>query len=296
MKRKRIKTLVPYYYLFPALLGILLIYGFPLLNSIYNSFMDYDLSRSTTATFNGLENYKTLFSDSIFIMVIKNTFIYVGLSVLIQFLLGFLLALLLLLPFPGKKVYQSIIFVPWAVAGFLVALMFKWMFNAQWGVFNDLLIKMGILDHSFAFLSRPESALYTAVIASVWYGVPFFAIMILAALQSIPEDLYEAAMIDGANAFKKFWSITIPFIKPTLILTFLLRLIWMFNSGDLIYIMTGGGPANSSDILPTYLFEKAYVSLNFGLASGISTLTVAFLVIFTLTYLLVTRYEKAGDF
>jgi multiple sugar transport system permease protein len=296
MQREWRKRLVPFYYLLPALIGILFIYAYPIISSIYNSFMDYNVSRSPDATYNGIANYLKLFSDPMFPKIIKNTLIYVVLSVFIQFLLGFLLAMLLVKRFPGKSVYQSIVFIPWAVAGFLIAIMFKWMFNAQWGVINDLLIKLGILDQAYPFLSSPDTSLYTAVVASVWYGLPFFAIMILASLQSIPADLYEAADLDGAHKLRQFWSITVPYIKPTLILTVLLRIIWMFNSGDLIYIMTAGGPANSSHILPTYLFEKAFISLDFGLASAVAAITVAFLIVFTVTYLLITKFEKSGDF
>ncbi len=296
MGRRWHKRMNPYYYLLPALLGILFVYAYPIVASVYNSFMDYNVSRSPDAVYQGIKNYTVLFKDSMFGLVIKNTLIYVFLSVFFQFVLGFLLAMLLLRRFPGKAVYQSLVFIPWAVAGFLIAIMFKWMFNAQWGVINDLLMKAGILSEPYPFLSSPDTSLYTTVIASIWYGVPFFAIMILASLQSIPEDLYEAASIDGARKLRQFWSITVPYIKPTLILTVLLRIIWMFNSGDLIYIMTAGGPANSSHILPTYLFEKAFVALNFGLASAIATITVAFLIVFTITYLLVTKFEKSGDF
>ncbi|MFC4306438.1 carbohydrate ABC transporter permease [Cohnella boryungensis] len=296
MQREWRKRLVPFYYLLPALIGILFIYAYPIISSVYNSFMDYNVSRSPDATYNGIANYLKLFSDPMFPKIIKNTLIYVVLSVFIQFLLGFLLAMLLVKRFPGKSVYQSIVFIPWAVAGFLIAIMFKWMFNAQWGVINDLLMKLGILDQAYPFLSSPDTSLYTAVVASVWYGLPFFAIMILASLQSIPADLYEAADLDGAHKLRQFWSITVPYIKPTLILTVLLRIIWMFNSGDLIYIMTAGGPANSSHILPTYLFEKAFISLDFGLASAVAAITVAFLIVFTVTYLLITKFEKSGDF
>lgn len=296
MHRRLRKKMVAYYYLLPALLGILFVYAYPIISSLYNSFMEYNVSRSPDATFHGFTNYVTLFKDSMFGLIVQNTLIYVALSVFVQFIFGFLLALLLLRRFPGKSVYQSIVFIPWAVAGFLIAIMFKWMFNAQWGVVNDLLLKVGILDQAYPFLSSPATSLYTAIIASVWYGTPFFAIMILASLQSIPGEVYEASDIDGAHKLRQFWSVTVPFIKPTLILTVLLRIIWMFNSGDIIYIMTAGGPANSSHILPTYLFEKAFVSLDFGLASAIAGITVAFLIIFTITYLLITKFEKSGDF
>jgi multiple sugar transport system permease protein len=296
MNRKWHKGMIPYYYLVPALLGIVIVYAYPLIESLINSFMDYNLSRSPDAVYNGLKNFTALWNDPTFAQVVKNTLIYVILSVFLQFILGFLLSMLLLRPFPGKAVFQSLVFIPWAVAGFLIAIMFKWMFNAEWGVINDMLLKLGLLKEAYPFLSSPDTSLYAVVVASIWYGIPFFAIMILAALQSIPEDIYEAADIDGAHKIRQFWSITVPYIKPTLILTVLLRFIWMFNSGDLIYIMTAGGPANSSHILPTYLFEKAYVALDFGLASAIATLTGAFLIVFTITYLLVTKFERSGDF
>jgi len=296
MQRKLNNRMTPYYFLVPAVLGILALYAYPIIASLINSFLNYNLSRSPDATFNGFDNFIRLFQDAVFKVVVKNTLVYVVLSVFFQFVLGLILALLLVKHFRGKGLYQSIVFAPWAMAGFLIAIMFKWMFNAQWGIVNDLLIKIGILNEPYPFLASPSTALYTVILASVWYGIPFFAIMLLAALQTIPEEMYEAADIDGAGKLRQFWNITLPFIKPTLIITVLLRLIWMFNSSDLIYIMTAGGPANATHILPTYLFEKAYTALDFGLASAVATLIGAFLVIFTLVYLLVTKFEKSGDF
>ena len=134
------------------------------------------------------------------------------------------------------------------------------------------------------------------IIAMIWMGIPFFAIMILAALQSIPEDVYEAAEMDGCGVVRRFFSITIPYIKPTLISTVLLRTIWIFNSFDLVVVITDGGPANSSQTLPAYMYSKAFGSYDFGFAAAIGVVLMVILGAYALIFLKITKYDKAGDF
>ena len=286
----------PYLYVMPVLILLLIMYGYPLIKSIIMSLQDYKLTSSGSAPFNDFANFKKMFSDTDFLLLLKNSLIYVIISVVAQFVLGLILALCLKTKFRGRGIYQSIVFLPWAFSSFVVGLMFRWSFNGEYGVVNDILMKMGIIKENVAWLGTPGLSLAVVIIAMIWMGIPFFGIMILAALQSVPDDIYEAADIDGCGMFRKFFSLTLPYIKPTIIMTVLLRTIWIFNSFDLIVIITGGGPVNYSQTLPSYMYSKAFASYDFGLASAFGVLLIVILGIYAVLFLKLSNYDKAGDF
>lgn len=290
------KKLEPWLFLLPVLVILVLLFGYPLINSIIMAFQNYKLTAPNDVYFNGLQNFAKLFGDTDSIMILKNSFVYVIFSVLGQFLLGMTLAVALKKQFKGRGLYQSIVFLPWAFSGFVVGLIFRWSFNGEYGVINNLLTKLGITDSNIAWLGTPGLSLAVVIIAMIWMGIPFFAIMILAALQSIPSDVYEAADVDGCGAVRQFFQITLPYIKPTIITTVLLRTIWIFNSLDLIVIITDGGPANSSQTLPAYMYSKAFGSYDFGFAAALGVILMIILGAYALLFLKVTKYDKAGDF
>lgn len=294
MEKKRKRE--PWLFLLPILVVLLLLFGYPLINSIVMAFQNYKLTAPNDIYFNGFENFKKLFGDPDGLMILKNSIIYVVISVAGQFLLGLTLALALKKQFKGRGLYQSIVFLPWAFSGFVVGLIFRWSFNGEYGVVNNLLMKLGIIDNNIAWLGTPGYSLAVVIIAMIWMGIPFFAIMILAALQSIPADVYEAADVDGCGTVRQFFQITLPYIKPTLITTVLLRTIWIFNSLDLVVIITDGGPANSSQTLPAYMYSKAFGSYDFGFAAALGVMLMIILGLYALIFLKVTKYDKAGDF
>lgn len=296
MNLKTKKKIAPYLYVMPVLILLLIMYGYPLIKSIIMSLQDYKLTSSGSAPFNDFANFKKMFSDTDFLLLLKNSLIYVIISVVAQFVLGLVLALCLKTKFRGRGIYQSIVFLPWAFSSFVVGLMFRWSFNGEYGVVNDILMKMGIIKENVAWLGTPGLSLAVVIIAMIWMGIPFFGIMILAALQSVPDDIYEAADIDGCGMFRKFFSLTLPYIKPTIIMTVLLRTIWIFNSFDLIVIITGGGPVNYSQTLPSYMYSKAFASYDFGLASAFGVLLIVILGIYAVLFLKLSNYDKAGDF
>lgn len=296
MNLKTKKKIAPYLYVMPVLILLLIMYGYPLIKSIIMSLQDYKLTSSGSAPFNDFANFKKMFSDTDFLLLLKNSRIYVIISVVAQFVLGLILALCLKTKFRGRGIYQSIVFLPWAFSSFVVGLMFRWSFNGEYGVVNDILMKMGIIKENVAWLGTPGLSLAVVIIAMIWMGIPFFGIMILAALQSVPDDIYEAADIDGCGMFRKFFSLTLPYIKPTIIMTVLLRTIWIFNSFDLIVIITGGGPVNYSQTLPSYMYSKAFASYDFGLASAFGVLLIVILGIYAVLFLKLSNYDKAGDF
>ncbi|HBJ80473.1 MAG TPA: sugar ABC transporter permease [Pseudothermotoga sp.] len=274
----------------PTLLLISLVIFVPAIRSLLMAFQDYNMY-FLTKKFIGFKNFCDAFKDPLFLLAIKNTFIWVFVSLIVQFSLGFSLALLLRKPFKGRSIYTGLVFYPWAVSGFVIGLQYRWMFHGSAGVINDLLLRAGLISERIAFLSDPKYALYSAIIANIWYGVPFFAIMLLAALQSVPQELYEAAKIDGANSFRRFISVTIPYVKPVIVNTTLIRFIWIFNFPDIIFSMTNGGPAGSSHILSTLLISKVYNEYNYGIASAIGVTIMAILVLYSYFYLKFSRSE-----
>lgn len=286
----------PYLFLMPTMLLLLLMFGYPLINSIFMAFQNYKLTQVSKIHFNGLDNFRKLFSETDIWLIIKNSLVYVVISVGGQFILGMTLAMALNKQFPFRGVYQAIVFLPWSFSAFVIGLMHRWSFNGEYGVVNDLLFKLNIISEKIAWLGTPGFSLAVVIIAMIWMGIPFFAIMILAALQSIPMDIYEASYIDGCGPIRRFTKITFPYIKPTVIITVLLRTIWIFNSFDLIVVITNGGPANTSQTLPSYMYTKAFSSYDFGLASALGVVLMTTLVIYVTLFLKVTDYNKAGSF
>jgi multiple sugar transport system permease protein len=261
------------------------------------AFQSYNLMNVTNIKWIGLGNFQKLFANTpgnIFYTILKNTAIWVIVSLFFQFTIGFALALLLRKKFRGSSVYQGLIFFPWAVSGFLIGIMWRWMFNGTSGVINDILLRIGIIHSPIAWLASKDTALLSVIIANIWYGIPFFTIMITAALRGVPQELYEAAEVDGANAVGKFFNITIPSIKSVILLTILMRVIWIFNFPDLIYSMTQGGPGGSSHIITSFMMQKVQ-SLDYGLASALGLLVILFLTVFTIIYFSVTKFGKLED-
>lgn len=279
--------------LLPTIVLILFVNLYPLVRGGVISFQRLTVFNLNRPRFIGLDNYKSIVSDPNFGRVLLNTVIWILFSVLLQLIFGFFLALLLTKPFIGRGLYMGIVFYPWALSGFAIGLLWSWILNGQFGILNDLLIKLHLINKPISFLSDPNFAMFSVIMINVWYGIPFFAIMLLAALQSIPQELYEAAELDGADAWSKLLKITIPYIKPTVLSTVLLRIIWVMNFPDIIYGTTRGGPAGATSILPVQMINIVYYQNNFGKASALGMIITMMLLLFTIFYLSI--FEK-GDF
>ncbi len=167
--------------------------------------------------------------------------------------------------------------------------MWEYLYQPNYGPINDLLRRAGLLSVPVAWLSEPSLAMAAVVGANIWRGIPFFTIMILAGLQAIPDDVYEAATVDGAGATQRFWSITLPMLRPIIVVATATRIIWTFNYADLIFVMTGGGPANATQITSSYTLLTAYTDLDFGYAATLSVVLLVFLLVFTAGYLKFTK-------
>ena len=291
----RRKKMEPWYYVGPIFLLLVIMFGYPLIKSVVMAFQNYKLGNANVY-FNDFANFHKMFGDKDFVLLLKNSVVYVVVSVFGQFIGGLILALCLRDKFKGRGIYQSIVFLPWAFSAFVVGLVFRWSFNGEYGVVNDVLMKLGIIKKGIAWLGTPGLSLVVVILAMIWIGIPFFGIMILAALQSIPDEIYEAADMDGCGMFRKFFSLTLPYIKPTVIMTILLRTIWIFNSFDLVVIVTQGGPANYSQTLPSYMYTKAFSGYDFGLAGAFGVLLMVILGVYAVLFLKLSNYDKAGDF
>ncbi|NLI22868.1 MAG: sugar ABC transporter permease [Clostridiales bacterium] len=283
-KRGRRTNLWPYLLVLPALTVVVCVVFVPILNAVSMSLQNYDLRRPKLISFIGLENYIKLFADRQFIASLYRTALWVVFGVGFQFVFGFALALLLNQEFRGRALARSVSLIPWVTPGVLIALMWRWLLDGNYGVINDLLQKTGITDGNIAFLAARATALPSVILTIVWQGIPFFALMLLAGLQGIAHELYEAADIDGAKSLQKLRFITIPSLKNTIFVTTMLRVIWVANSVDVIFNMTEGGPAYATQTLSVYIYLKAN-TLNMGYASAMALIMTVLLLGVSIPYL-----------
>ncbi len=287
------KKLIPYLFILPSFLFIMGFLFYPIAMVFYYSFQHYDISAPYYNRFAGLENFVQIFTqDKLFFPSLLTSLKWVVTEVGLQLAFGMILALLLNQTFKFRGAVRAIAFVPWAISGVLASVMWSLMYNEHMGVLNDLLMKFGLINEPMAFLASTSTAFGAVVIGELWRGIPFFAITLLAGLQSIPNELYEAARVDGANRWKSFIYVTLPQLKNTIVLTTLLRVVWEFNNVDLLFNLTGGGPAHSTTTLTMYIADLAVHGSNFGYGSALTVVAFCILLIFAILYLKLSRYEK----
>ena len=288
-RRTLLDAIEPYIFLAPGLLLLGLVMFVPVIVGLSYAFRNVQLFDAGNSGWVGLAHFRELVADGDFWWALVNTVWWTAGSLAFQFGLGFGLALLLNRQFHGKRLVQALVFVPWAVPTFLSGLTWAWLFNPVIGPLPHWLAALGILDQPYNILSDPARAMWGPIVANVWFGIPFFAITLLAALQAIPAELYEAAAIDGASLWQRFTAITMPFLAPAIAITVLLRTIWIADFADLIWVMTNGGPANATQTLATYIFSTAYSKLDFGYASAIAAVLLLLLLLYSIVLLRVRR-------
>ncbi|HOI34862.1 MAG TPA: sugar ABC transporter permease [Mesotoga infera] len=254
-----------------------LLFVFLLGSNLFNSFTDKNGNLT-------LQNYIDNFTDPVVGRTLLNTIVWVVGSVSGQLLLGLFVALLLNESTKGQIIFRSIILIlPWAVLDIVAGVMWKWMYNDMYGVLNDVLVKMHIIRDYIPWLATENMAMLSVIIANIWKGFCLSGMFFLAGLQTIPIDLYEAAEIDGANSFKRFWKITIPQLKPVIMTTLMLTTIWTINYFPLIYTMTGGGPGYGTETIVTYIYKLGFKFMEFNKAASLSN--VLFVIIFFIAFL-----------
>jgi multiple sugar transport system permease protein len=294
VKRKfKIDNWIPYLFILPSFLIIATFLFYPIGTVFYYAFQHYDISAPFYNKFAGFDNFIKIFTaDKLFFPSLWTSLKWVVSQVGLQLVFGLLFAVMLNQTFRLRGFVRAIAFIPWAISGVLASVMWSLMYNEHMGVFNDILMKLGIISEPQAFLASTSSAFIAVVIAELWRGIPFFAITLLASLQSIPEELYEASDIDGANKWESFIHITLPHLKNTIVLTTLLRTVWEFNNVDLIFNLTGGGPANSTTTLTMYIANLAVNGSDFGYGSALTVISFILLFVFAMVYLKITSYER----
>jgi len=284
----------PYWFIAPVSLYLFLFQGVPLLQELYLSFTSTSLLSPREHVFVGFDNYRDLFYASDFANTLVITAIYTAACVVLAIAFGLAAALLLDSPFFGRAVARALVTIPWAAPPVAVALIFSWMFNAQYGVFNYAQRVLGIQAFE-NWLDSPQHALPAILITTIWQIFPFASVVILAALQGVSIDLREAAIIDGAGRIQVFRAVIWPTIRPTVMLLALFITIWSLRRFDLIWLMTQGGPIGSTDTLVIELYRRAFVYRDLGLAAAVGMVGLAIALIVTLIYFRVSqRAETAG--
>lgn len=282
----------PYILIFPAclLMGLIMIY--PLGKVFYLSFQHYNPTKPFTNRFAGFDNFITIFTKKEFYNALGVSARFVACEVVLQLIFGMIVALILNQKFKGRGFFRALTFIPWALSGVLTAVLWSIMFNQHFGVLNDLLSKLGIIKEPIAWLANTKFVLGSVIVAELWRGIPFFAISLLAAMQGLPDDIYEAARVDGSTKFQTFRFITLPMLKNTIVLTTLLRTIWEFNSVDLIYSLTGGGPVGKTTTLSMLIANQAIKTSNYGYGSALSVVSFAILAVIAVIYMKLSGFGK----
>jgi multiple sugar transport system permease protein len=284
-------TSTPLLLLAPALAITAVIVLLPAAQTVWMSFHDFVLFRPKSRPFVGLDNYAKAFADPVFWEGLRASVIWVAVAVGLQFLVGLGTALLLNRVFWWRGIARALVVVPWALPSVIIGLIWTWMLDFNLGLINELGLRLGLLGDPVAWLSQPGTAFAAVILAVVWQGFPFFAVTLLAGLQAIPAELYEAASLDGATSFQKFWNVTLPGIAAVITTALLLRMIWVANSLDLILVMTGGGPGTATQTLPLHAFLTAWSGGNYGQGSALAVILTLLLLGIVITYLV--RSQRA---
>ncbi|KQM32576.1 ABC transporter permease [Rhizobium sp. Leaf68] len=281
-----------YLLLLPSLLLLFLVVAYPTIYGFFISVREMRLTRPGLNGWVGMKHYAAMMSDRVFWISLKNTAIWVVAAVTIEMALGFVAALALNRNLPGTKIFGILILLPYFLPNVVAGHMWALLLDPRLGVINDILVRLGILSTYKAWFADPNTALAATILVEAWHGFPFFALLFLAGLKGIPEDLYKAAAVDGAGAFTKFRLITVPMLKTVITAAVILRVISLVNSPDLLLVLTGGGPGNSTQVLSLYAFQTAYRDFNFGYAGALSVVMFFILMFFATIYIRLARITK----
>jgi multiple sugar transport system permease protein len=263
----------------PALTLLALVFAYPILRAVWLSFFNKSLGTQLQPVFTGFDNYIRMAGDGRFWQSFWTTIIFTSASVVLELILGMAIALVLHQKFFGRSLVRTSALVPWALPTALIGLAWAWIFNDQFGVVNDILLRVGVIDTGINWLGNPTLALIAVIIADVWKTTPFISILLLAGLQSISDDLYEAHSLDGANAFQSFWRITVPLLMPQILIAVLFRFAQAFGIFDLIAVMTGGGPGGATEVVSLYIYATVMRYLDFGYGAALVVVTFLLLVL-----------------
>ncbi|MFZ8765285.1 carbohydrate ABC transporter permease [Enterococcus diestrammenae] len=267
-----------YFYMLPAIIFMVTLIGIPLIQVIWNSFHAKSLTNPALNDFIGFENYSKVFADTLFMGNMKNTVIWTIGSVLGEIVLGLIVGIALNQKIKGRVFFRSMIIVPWIVPIAVAGLTWSWMLNPDYGIVNYLLEKTGIIEESIYWLGNKNTALLTVTFINIWRTFPYWVISILAGLQTIPDELHEAAAMDGASITKRFFNVTLPGIKSVLSTLIFMHIVWTSVNFDFIWITTEGGPNYASETLPIMIYRYAMKNYDIGKSSVLSVIMIIILL------------------
>jgi ABC-type sugar transport system permease subunit len=282
----------------PTLLIVGIVFVWPVLYSLWLSFNRYNLTSSPNPSFVGLHNYTLIFTDPFYrsdvLSTTWTTTLFTIISVPIELILGLAFALLLNEEFPGRTILRSVMIVPYAMLTISNGLVWDYILDPSYGTLNVILHRWGLIGDYQNWLGTPSGAMGWVIAADVWKTTPFMTIILLAALQTFPGNIYKAAEVDGAGVVKRFWTITLPMLRSAILVALVLRTLGAFRVYDIIYVLTSGGPANATNVLSYYIYQQAFQNYFIGYASAVAYLTTIAMILIILIYLWVLRSDTAA--
>lgn len=292
MKRRKTKTfsarnislqgMLPYLFIGPALLALAALVVYPLLYGVYISFFDTNLANEWN--FLGLKNYASIFSNTEFISRIGLTLLFTVIVVAAHFVIGIVLGIALNQKRRFITFFRTILVLPWLMPEVVIALIFKWIMNPLYGLLNNVLLQFGIIENNISWLGDTKWAFICVCFVAIWKGYPLVMVNVIAALQSVSSDIYEAARVDGANSVQTFFRIVLPSIRPVLTTTLILDTVWWFKHYTIVYLLTQGGPGNKISIISIEIYKQAFEYFDYGKAAAMSVIVFFVCMIITKLY------------
>jgi multiple sugar transport system permease protein len=279
-------------FMLPLILAVGAFLVWPIAEAVRLSFVRYNPLRPDDQPFTGLDNYLFVLNDPLFWESFYQALIWTGWSMVLQALLGVSLALLLQQPLKGMNVFRGLLLFPYIVPTVVIALNWRWLFNSEIGIVNHLLLSAGIVQDRIAWLSTPNMAMASAIMLNVWKYTPFVIIVVLARLQTIPTELYDAARVDGAGAWRRFRDITLPQLAEVLAVVIVFRTIWTFNKFEEIYLLTRGGPGTSTYNLALYAFDQSIANLRMGVGAAAGVIMLLLLLVGAVFYIRLSGFGR----
>jgi ABC-type sugar transport system permease subunit len=279
-------------FVLPALVLYLVFMVFPFFQSIYFSLTDWN-GVTAVKEWVGLANYRELIGDGLFWLSLKNTIIWVIIGTIAPIVVGMLLALLLWSRPKGFTLFRTVFFMPQVLSTVVIGIVWSWIYNPIFGILNEALDTVGLEDLSRGWLGDPDVALYAVLVAAIWATIGFVFVILLAGLQNVSKDLLEAATIDGANVWQRFWNVTVPQLAGVINVVIAFLLIGGFSVFDIVFVMTGGGPANATDVLATFTYKEAFTQNNVGYASAIAVVITVISLIASVTFIRLRERQEA---
>lgn len=286
------KNYTRWLFVLPAIIIVVALFIYPIFSSILFSFTNKNLIKPAYK-FVGFKNYAAVLTDTSFWLSFFNSLKWTVLSLLGQLLVGFTSALALKRIERFKGIYKTLLIIPWAFPSIVIAFSWKWILNGVYGFLPNILTEWGIVSKAPEFLTNPTLAFACLVFINIWFGAPMIMVNVLSALETVPRDQYEAAQIDGAKPWQSFLYVTVPHIKMVVGLLVVLRTVWIFNNFDLIYLITGGGPAGSTQTIPLYAYNMGWGTKLLGRSSAVTVLLFLFLMLVCGIYFgVINKWEK----